>query len=415
MSIAIQTTPAQTESALQNAFTAASRRSSLDLRIVAVAVAAILAGAVLASQANGWRMAALWCVAVGLGLSLYKASFGFSAGYRALLREGVGTQVRAQILLLALLVTLFTPVLAQGLVFGQPVRGFIFPIGAELVAGAFLFGVGMQIAGGCASGTLYTVGGGSVRMLIVLAALVAGATGAAVTYPLWSGGPQWPAVSIAASVGPAAALILQLAFLAGLWAVVRAIERRSGRSRDNLFGVFPSMKGAMSVGWGAIALAALAFATLILSGRPWGLTQAFAVWGSRAVERIGFDDPYFWEFWEVPTRVEALSRPFWFDVFSVMNVGIIFGALLACGLAGRFKPDWRVGFGGFASALIGGLLLGFGGILASGCNIAAFVSGVASGSLHGWVWIAAALPGMMVGIWLRPLFGLDRATGSARQ
>jgi hypothetical protein len=40
--------------------------------------------------------------------------------------------------------------------------------------------------------------------------------------------------------------------------------------------------------------------------------------------------------------------------------------------------------------------------------VAAFLSGVASGSLHGWVWIAAALPGTALGVWLRPLFGLDK-------
>jgi uncharacterized membrane protein YedE/YeeE len=30
-----------------------------------------------------------------------------------------------------------------------------------MVFGAFLFGIGMQLAGGCASGTLFTVGGGA--------------------------------------------------------------------------------------------------------------------------------------------------------------------------------------------------------------------------------------------------------------
>ena len=31
-----------------------------------------------------------------------------------------------------------------------------------------------------------------------------------------------------------------------------------------------------------------------------------------------------------------------------------------------------------------------------------------SGSLHGWVWFLAALPGCMIGIKLRPRFGLSR-------
>jgi hypothetical protein len=44
--------------------------------------------------------------------------------------------------------------------------------------------------------------------------------------------------------------------------------------------------------------------------------------------------------------------------------------------------------------------------LAYGCNIGAFFSGVASGSLHGWVWILCAVAGNLIGIRLRPLFRL---------
>ena len=46
------------------------------------------------------------------------------------------------------------------------------PVGVSVVVGAFLFGVGMQLGGGCASGTLYTAGGGNTRMLITLIAFM---------------------------------------------------------------------------------------------------------------------------------------------------------------------------------------------------------------------------------------------------
>jgi len=381
--------------------------STIDLRVVGIALLAIVGLAAMAAEESGWRMATLWLVAVGMGLTLYQGAFGFTAGYRALLRDGRGGQVRGQLLLLALLIALFTPALAAGSLFGQPVRGFVFPIGVELVAGAFLFGIGMQIAGGCASGTLYTVGGGSTRMLIVLFAFAAGAVAAAATYPSWSGGPQLAAISLTESLGVWGALALQGAVIVVLWRFVRAVERRRGTD-VSLFGGGSLLRGGWSYGAAAVVLAGLAFATLLLSGRPWGLTQAFVVWGSRIVDFTGLDDPHFWSFWEQPTRVEALSRPFWADVFSVMDLGIILGALLASGLAGKFKPTWRIGFGPLVSALLGGLMLGYGAVLATGCNIAAFLSGVASGSLHGWVWIAAALPGTAIGVWLRPFFGLDK-------
>jgi hypothetical protein len=46
--------------------------------------------------------------------------------------------------------------------------------------------------------------------------------------------------------------------------------------------------------------------------------------------------------------------------------------------------------------------------MASGCNISAYVAGIASGSLHGWLWILPGLTGNWLGLHLRPLFRLDR-------
>jgi len=55
----------------------------------------------------------------------------------------------------------------------------------------------------------------------------------------------------------------------------------------------------------------------------------------------------------------------------------------------------------------GGLLLGYGARLAYGCNIGAYFSGIASASVHGWLWLAAAFVGSVLGTYLRPLFGLS--------
>jgi hypothetical protein len=50
--------------------------------------------------------------------------------------------------------------------------------------------------------------------------------------------------------------------------------------------------------------------------------------------------------------------------------------------------------------------MGYGARIAFGCNIGAFVAGVASSSVYGWLWIASALPGIWLGIHLRPYFAL---------
>jgi hypothetical protein len=159
-----------------------------------------------------------------------------------------------------------------------------------------------------------------------------------------------------------------------------------------------------------VGLVALNFATLILAGRPWAITAAFPLWGSRLVEAAGWDDPAFWLYWEDPTRTEALLRPVLADRTTLMDLGLIAGAALAAALAGRAR-DWRLPAAGPAVAsVLGGLLLGYGAILGSGCNISAFFGGIASGSLHGWIWIFPALAGNWVGLRLRPLFGLDPST-----
>jgi hypothetical protein len=85
----------------------------------------------------------------------------------------------------------------------------------------------------------------------------------------------------------------------------------------------------------------------------------------------------------------------------------VLGAFTAAGLAGKFSPTWRVPLRSLVAAVVGGLLLGYGARLAYGCNIGAYFSGIASGSLHGWVWLVAAFTGSIIGTRLRPLFELS--------
>jgi uncharacterized membrane protein YedE/YeeE len=118
----------------------------------------------------GWRQGLLVVVGGLLGVALYHASFGFTSAWRVFVFERRGAGVQAQLVMLALAVTIFFPILAAGEIFGQPVRGFVSPVGWSVVVGAFVFGIGMQLGGGCASGTLFAVGGGNTRMVLTLAA-----------------------------------------------------------------------------------------------------------------------------------------------------------------------------------------------------------------------------------------------------
>jgi len=379
----------------------------LSRRIAAGAWAGLVAAAALALwQAESGRQALLWLIGAALGVTLLHAAFGFAGAFRALLAERRSAGFRAQLVLIGLTALLFAPALAAGEVAGGPVRGFVFPIGLGLVLGAFLFGIGMQIGGGCGSGTLYTAGGGAPRMWVTLAAFVAGATLAAWQSALWEGLPAFPPVALAGLAGWPVAAALTLSGLAALWALVAAIERRRHGSLAPIGGRGSLLSGPWPMLWGAVGLATLGFATLIVAGRPWAITAAFPLWGARVIDALGLDDPAFWPYWEDPTRTEALFRPLFADRTTVMDLGIMAGAALAAALSGRRTPRSLPRPGEALASLVGGLLLGVGATIGAGCNISAWLGGVASGSLHGWAWIVPGLAGNAVGVALRPLFGL---------
>ena len=357
-----------------------------------------------------WRQSILLLIGAAAGIVLYHAAFGFTSSWRALLVERRGAGFRAQLVMLALTCAVFFPVLAVGHAFGQPVRGAVSPVGVSVLVGAFLFGVGMQLGGGCASGTLYTVGGGSTRMLVTLAAFVGGSVLGTMHAPWWSATPALKPTSLVSVLGPAGGLLVTLTVFGTLAALSRVLERRRHGDVAGSIGP-PAGGGAMLRGpWplvaGAVGLAAVNIATLIVSGRPWGVTAAFALWGAKLLAAAGVDVAS-WPYWTSPAASTALGRSVVYDVTSVMDMGIVFGALAAAGLAGRFAPRWHVPVGPLAAAIMGGLLLGYGARIAYGCNIGAYFSGIASGSLHGWVWLVAALAGNAAGSTLRPFFRLD--------
>ena len=128
----------------------------------------VLAGAAYLLETVSWKQSALWIVGALLGVTLYHASFGFTQAWRVFVSDRRGAGLRGQMAMLAFGVVLFFPFLAAGSLFGQPVNGLVSPPGLSVLLGAFLFGIGMQLGGGCASGTLFAVGGGNTRMVVTL-------------------------------------------------------------------------------------------------------------------------------------------------------------------------------------------------------------------------------------------------------
>jgi uncharacterized protein len=384
-------------------------RHRANLPIVFVAAAFLVVGTAALTVAVSWRQSALFLVGGSLGISLYHALFGFTSAWRIFIADRRGVGLRAQMVMLAIAAILFFPSLGHGTLFGQPVHGEYGPVGVGMLTGAFLFGLGMQLGGGCASGTLYSAGGGNTRMLVTLAAFIAGSTVGALHLPWWNAQPNIGTVSLIERLGWIPALILSLAVMAGIyWMTVNAERRRHGElepgAATSQRGLRRFVQGPWPLLCGAIALALGNFATLYLAGRPWGITSALALWGSKMAAVAGVDVAN-WTYWQ-GARAASFQQSVFCDVTSVMDFGIMLGALLASSLAGKFSPKLSVPARSLFAAIVGGLLLGYGARLAYGCNIGAYFSGIASGSLHGWCWLIAAFVGNVLGTKLRPFFGL---------
>jgi hypothetical protein len=374
-----------------------------------IAALLLLIGAVGLALQYGGNHALLWALGAALGYTLYRGSFSFAGGFREALADGRGAGLRAQMLMLGILVTVMLPTIQAGTLAGAPVRGIVFPAGVAVVIGAFIFGIGMQLGGGCASGTLYTAGGGNTRMLLTLIFFIAGTTIAAYDSERWADLPALSATTLPELIGLWPALLGSLAIFLCVVLASRVIEQRRHGRIEPIFGApAPDASRRWSWAMAAIILAALNIITLWAAGRPWVITASFPLWGSRIIAELGWDEPAFWAFWEDPTRTEAFLRPLLAERSSVMNFGLMLGAFFAAAIAARFSPTWRLPWRHVGASVIGGLLLGYGAVMASGCNISAYVAGIASGSLHGWLWILPGLTGNWAGLRLRPLFRLDR-------
>jgi len=228
----------------------------------------------------------------------------------------------------------------------------------------------------------------------------------------WWNAPSLGEISLGATFGWTVAVVLQFAAFGLIAAVTLLVERRGVGTPRPLTLAVRGWRRLLHGPWpllaGGVALAILNALTLAVAGHPWVITWALTLWGGKVLQAVGYDlsaVPY----WSGQFQQAALAAPVLADVTTVMDFGIILGALLGAGLAGRFAPARRVSLRIIAASLLGGLLLGYGARIAFGCNIAAYFGGIASMSLHGWLWGAAALVGTPVGVWLRRRFGVEHA------
>ncbi|HZL39725.1 MAG TPA: YeeE/YedE family protein [Pseudolabrys sp.] len=358
---------------------------------LALGATAILLALVLL-DGQPWS-AALIVGGFGLGVAFLKAEFSYTASWRRFLTRGEAGGLLSGLIVIAICAIAVVPMAALRQNFG----GAIAPLGPSLIIGAFVFGIGMQLANGCGSGTLYTVGGGSGRMLITLLFFIIGSVLGSLSLPTAMAFGGIDPILASDYLGPWGGLAATLVSIALAAALIVAVAKRRGAR------VMPSRNYMI----GGVAIGLLCVFVFVAGGHPWSVTFGYTVWGAKAATALGFDLTHS-EFWQWAGPKHALSESVLSDTSSLTDFGMLFGAMAAAAAAKPFAAGAWPPAKSLMAAAIGGSLMGWGARLGFGCNIGAFVGGVASGSLHGWVWFLAALPGCLIGIRLRPLFGLSR-------
>lgn len=125
------------------------------------------------------RLLVFWIFGIAFGYVLQRSRFCFTAGFRDPLITG-STSVSRAILAALAVGTIGVGALKYSVVLNDGnmniLQQGVAPIGLPLIIGAILFGIGMVIAGGCASGTLMRVGEGFQMQWLSLVFFIIGST-----------------------------------------------------------------------------------------------------------------------------------------------------------------------------------------------------------------------------------------------
>jgi len=334
------------------------------------------------------RQAVLLLVGVVMGAALAGARFGFTTGWRQLIEQRDPRGVTGQAMLLALASAAALPLLGQ---FSE-LNAALGPPSVSLLVGAFVFGLTMQIADGCGSGTLYKAGLGVPLNAAILPLFALGSFLGSVHLDSWLALGQAAPVSLSAEFGTGAALGLTFA---GLAIALVGVRLWVGPGRTWLERRWV---------WGAIALAVLATLNLVLAGQPWGVVYGFGLWAAKVSVALGLFDPAANAFWSQAGNAQRLTQTVLMDVTTITSIGILAGALWisASQSAADTQPltlqQWAIG-------LVAGFVMGYSSRLAFGCNVGAMLSGISTGSLHGWIWVPLAFVGTVLGVRIRRRYG----------
>ncbi|MEL7564137.1 MAG: YeeE/YedE thiosulfate transporter family protein [Dehalobacterium sp.] len=164
--------------------TKAPKKSQLPYGIAILLVMIIFGLYLLSVSAT---LGIFWLTGCCFGFILQKSRFCFTASFRDPVLTGSTSITRAVLIALAVTSIIFTAVKYQAYMNGLPIPGqsYVVPISICTAIGGILFGTGMVIAGGCASGTLMRVGEGFTMQMVSLFFFIVGSLWGAHDFGWW--------------------------------------------------------------------------------------------------------------------------------------------------------------------------------------------------------------------------------------
>lgn len=364
----------------------------------AIVLLPILAFVLFLFVEYGAQQAALAGTAMLLGIVFYRSQFGFASTWRALIVRGDSRGLQAQMLWVILAMIPFALLTGATDFIAAQAAANVRPLSTAVAAGAFIFGIGMQLGGACTSGSIVGAGSGNSAPLAGIAGFIAGAMVAATQVDYWNTLPALEAFSFYQQWGLGGAFFLLLLAAAVLFALRRIPCGNQMPSSAPL----PLFRGA-------VYLSVISVLLLLLGGQPWGLINGFSVAGGKLLVAAGNEEVLFWDFWSRLGGEEVLTAGWFAGSQMVTNAGMLLGVLAAAVFAGKLVLPWRqLSLRRLLLAAIGGVVMGYGAQISYGCNIGSYISALSSGSAHGWLWLVAAFAGTAVGVRLRRLVGLEQ-------
>jgi len=250
----------------------------------------------------GERHLYVFLIGIGLGISLYHASFGFTGGWRNFIEKKDSRFLRSQLIMLGFAVIVFSMFInSKSFIYDGKMIGAIAPVGISVIVGSFIFGLAMQLGGGCGSGTLFTAGSGNLKMMITLAFFILGSLIGSYHFDFWIKLPSLGSISLLDYFSKIQTILIQLILLFTIYFVISKLDFDKNQKinhRDIVTSAssFNFAKGPWPLILGSISLVFFSFFMMHVAGHPLSVTFAFGLWGAKIANFIGINVES-WSYW----------------------------------------------------------------------------------------------------------------------